>query len=146
MKHFNSKLKIEWEGRRINKESQLFLKNLLESIYYDQPKLTKALINNNTKNISTIIKVLSGHNCLNHHLYNAQLSSTAICNYCVPEKIQNKVEEPLETAHHLLCNCPAFNIERINIIYGSHTITDHRIQNTPKHSQRCGLLTNILIR
>jgi hypothetical protein len=73
-------LKTEWEVRRINKESQMFFKNLLESINYDQPKITKALLAHSTKEISTIIKVLSGHNCLYHHLYNAQLNYTAICN------------------------------------------------------------------
>ena len=114
----------------------MFFKNLLESINYDQPKITKALLAHSTKEISTIIKVLSGHNCLNHHLYNAQLNYTAICNYCVPEALQNEVEEPLETAHHLLCNCPAFNKEKINI-YASHTITEQKVFSKSTKTNLC---------
>ena len=70
-----------------------------------------------------IIKVISGHNCLNHHLFRTSLSYTAICTYCIPENQLYEVDEPLETAHHILCDCPAFSKER-NDIYSSHIITE----------------------
>lgn len=124
--HFNNNLKKQWEGPIISKESKLFVGKLLESIDHDQHKLSKALLNCSTTDISTLIKVLSGHNCLNHHLFRAHLSPTEICCYCVPEKLHYVVEEPLETTQHILCECPAFSKER-NEIYESHTITEEEV-------------------
>jgi hypothetical protein len=46
--------------------------------------------------------------------------------YPNPKALQNEVDEPLETAHHLLCKCPAFNIERTDL-YASHTITEQKV-------------------
>lgn len=124
--HFNDKLREQWKGRRINKESQLFFQKLLESTDYNSHKITKAMLTRNKEEISIITRVLSGHNCLRNHIFYAGLTYTKNCTYCVPEEKWNEDNYPIETAHHILCDCPAFSKERNNL-YAAHVITEKQV-------------------
>ena len=77
--------------------------------------------------MSIIIRVLSGHNTLNYHLEHMGYSYHPYCEYCTVSKTQidNDTAE-IETATHILCDCPAFSKTRIGI-YGNHTLTPDKL-------------------
>ena len=66
--YYNDKIPQQWEGHRINKESILYMRLFLTSADYNLNKISKAILKHNTTSVNTLVKVLSGHNCLNQHL------------------------------------------------------------------------------
>ena len=115
------------EGAQINKPSKQLLKKLVISTNFNFSKLSKEIIKLNPTDISILTRVLSGHNTLNYHLQHMGYSYHPYCEYCTvsESQIDNDTAE-IETATHILCECPAFSTIRIRI-YGSYTLTPDQL-------------------
>ena len=85
-------------------------------------KINKEIIKLNPTNISILIRILSGHNTLNYHLFDMGYSYNPYCEYCTTSETQNNDTAEIETATHIICDCPAFTRIRIEV-YGKHIIT-----------------------
>ena len=94
-------------------EAQGITNILLKSAKYKLHKLSKEILSCKPWEIATLIKVMSGHNNLNYHLKRSDLSDTEHCDFCKDHDDPFCLRtDRLETASHILYDCPAFCITR----------------------------------
>jgi hypothetical protein len=84
------------------------------------------LVRLNRQEYGEILRLLTGHNYLNRHSYLLQEAESARCRLC---------HDAEETSHHLLCECPALNDERIRIL-GSDPIAALALSQLPLDGTR----------
>ncbi len=106
------------EGRLINPPSKQLVNNILKTTDYNTKEIRDVILSLKTNETANIIKILSGHNNLNYHLHNTGLSYTQLCEYCTPPNTdEHDINSELETASHLICECPAFTKTRLEIFH-----------------------------
>ena len=100
-----------WLNTTLSKQTQTHVNLLLKTTNYNIFKLANDITNLKTKDIRTLVKTITGHNCINYHLETIGYSFNKDCSYCSPkeeEKIK-QMEYEQETTTHILCECPAFS-------------------------------------
>ena len=118
-----------WEGVPLSKEAKVLTGNLLKRGEFKLQKISRLVLKLSPAHIEILTKALSGHNCLNYHLYNMGYSYTQNCEYCTNSDQESSAHtEKLETARHILCECPAFTSIRAQIYY-NHYIDENEVFN-----------------
>ena len=127
-KFFENKLIQKYKA--LSEESHTITDELLKAGSYKLYKIRKILLQLDSKEISILVKVLSGHNNLNNHLYRSKLTYTKFCEYCnEPDDPDHTKSTFTETATHILTQCPAFASQRA-VIYMDYFIqTDEIFKN-----------------
>ena len=128
-KHFIKSKLISWKHTSISKRATEITNILLEQTGFNTNKMAKAILKCNKNEITSLVKTISGKNCMNYNLYNIGYSYTKDCEYCSPEEEEkeNFKEYEEETAAHILCDCPAFTNTRQQI-YGKPTLELHNLK------------------
>ncbi|MCF6239054.1 MAG: hypothetical protein L3J79_09665 [Candidatus Marinimicrobia bacterium] len=70
------------------------------------PNLTKNLLKLSRYELGHVVQIITGHNYLNYHLHNQSKVDSPLCRYC---------QEDQETSWHLIADCPAFGLSRMQI-------------------------------
>ena len=120
--HWRTTIGKKWGLAQINKSSRILLKKLITSTNFNFTKINKEIIKLNPTNIAILIRILSGHNTLNYHLFDMGYSYNPYCEYWTTPETQNNDTAEIETATHIICDCPAFTRIRIEV-YGKHITT-----------------------
>ena len=91
------------------------INSLLKKCNFNASKLRYSMLHLPTKSLRIILKVITGHNNLNNHLFRMNMETNPLCEYC---DLENSGIDPVfcpdETAMHILEDCSAFSILRIN--------------------------------
>jgi ribonuclease HI len=110
----NEKWRLRWLNLLTARQSKLF---------WPQPNKirSRALLEMSRKDFGLMIQLFSGHNYFNRHKNLLHETESAICRLCLEEE---------ESSEHLLCDCPALNELRFEVL--GHHQTD---------TKTCSLMT-----
>ena len=119
--HYKQLHLTRWQNTPLSKQTKILVNLLLKTTNNNIQKLSKEIIKLNTNDLRTLVKTITGHNCLNYHLKTIGYASNTDCSYCSPKEEDkiNHIEYEQETATHILCECPAFSKIRQEQ-YGTH--------------------------
>lgn len=93
-------------------------------------KISSVIVNLSPDQISSLLRILSGHNNLNYHLAKIPLSYTEYCEYCTDYNDKNyDLNSDPETAYHILCECDYFSKLRGEIFHKHHITPAEAFKN-----------------
>ena len=114
--YYKNRQKINWSGNNISDNCKIFINPLLSM----NINIRKKILTLSTKNLTSLTKLITGHNNLNyfqHTIGNAELNTCQFCD-----------EDELETSFHILCECPVFTVNRMRY-FGESPTTIQQIYN-----------------
>ena len=116
-----------YQNSTISCEAKILSDEILKFYKFSTKKLARSIAVLNTKQIRTLIMTLSNHNSLNYHLEKIGLYYDPYCDYCTKFQKGNNAywqTNCLETASHILLECPHFSKNRYK--------TYQKVKLTPK--------------
>ena len=123
LKHYKDRQLRHWYGNFCSEHCKSMLNPILEQGL----DVKKVLVTLSSDKLSTMVKLITGHNQLNYFQHKIGNSGLNTCEYCG--------EGELETAYHILCECVVFTRNRMRH-FGESPTTMSRIYNLAKNNNQ----------
>ena len=137
-KHYSECHLNIWNFNNLHRDCSYPINCLLKKCNYNLIKLRDTFLELPIKTLHITLKIFTGHNNLNSHLYKMNMALDPLCEYC---DLQNSGVDPTfcpnETAIHILEDCPAFSLL---IIYHFH---EYKINMEQLINSKTPLKTNL---
>ena len=98
--------------------------------------INKKILTLSTNNLTSITKLITGHNELNYFQHTIGHSESNTCQFCD--------EDEYETSFHILCECPVFTTNRMRYFGESPTSIEHIYTLAKEHNTNFKHITKFI--